>query len=36
MYAAEKAMDDVTEFMTKKKNKHEQQAFLEQVLFGLS
>jgi len=33
--ATEKAMDDVTEFMNKKGTKQEQEAFLQQVLFGM-
>ena len=33
--AAEKAMDDVVEFMDKKETKQEQEAFLQQVLFGM-
>jgi len=35
MGKAEKAMDDVVEFMDKKATKQEQDAFLQQVLFGM-
>ena len=33
--AAEKAMDDVIEFMNRKESKQEQEAFLRQILFGM-
>jgi len=33
--AAERAMDDVTDFMSKKATKQEQEVFLQQVLFGM-
>ncbi len=33
--AIEKAMDDAVEFMSRKGSKQEQDAFLQQVLFGM-
>lgn len=33
--AAEKAMDDVIEFMNRKESKQEREAFLHSVLFGM-
>ena len=35
MTQQEKAMDDATDFMSKKQTKVEQEEFLQQVLFGL-